>query len=326
MNWSDFGLNGEQDLKSCKYTGQVLGTVKILGFHPTLKTGGFRTYIGICNICKEDKELFGDGLFKLSCYGTRGGGLRYSCGCDKKYRFSESQYRVLAKRVCKEKGYKFLGWNGEFNNGRTKVIIESPFGITDSKLLRNLLVGGLCSLEANAVRGIKNSIPDDEAIKRFKDNFHKDSKFWKSDRKTNRISYYWVECGECGQRGESTASDLRLGKHPCECSPSRQKECYLNLVDGGSGEFYLKFGIANNSLNRIKDQNRNNTLKMYQHCVYEFTTKQQCLQAERECLDELDTGVVDKELMPDGYTETTYVSNLEKIIEIYERNGGVRKD
>jgi hypothetical protein len=29
--------------------------------------------------------------------------------------------------------------------------------------------------------------------------------------------------------------------------------------------------------------------------------------------------------MPDGYTETTWVYNLDKIVEIYERNGGLKK-
>lgn len=46
------------------------------------------------------------------------------------------------------------------------------------------------------------------------------------------------------------------------------------------------------------------------------------LKAERECLQELECGVVLKRDMPDGYTETTWYYNLEKIIQIYERNGG----
>lgn len=29
--------------------------------------------------------------------------------------------------------------------------------------------------------------------------------------------------------------------------------------------------------------------------------------------------------MADGFTETTYIYNLEKIVEIYENNGGIRK-
>lgn len=49
-------------------------------------------------------------------------------------------------------------------------------------------------------------------------------------------------------------------------------------------------------------------------------------QAERECKEQLECGVVLKRDMPDGWTETTYVYNLEKIVEIYERNGGVKVD
>lgn len=55
----------------------------------------------------------------------------------------------------------------------------------------------------------------------------------------------------------------------------------------------------------------------------EFPDKQSCLKAERECLQELDCGVLSREEMPDGYTETTDASNLVKIENIYRRNGGL---
>ena len=47
---------------------------------------------------------------------------------------------------------------------------------------------------------------------------------------------------------------------------------------------------------------------------------------QRGCRRELDCGVLSKEEFPDGYTETTWVYNLDKIVEIYERNGGVKID
>ena len=42
-----------------------------------------------------------------------------------------------------------------------------------------------------------------------------------------------------------------------------------------------------------------------------------------ECKKELDTGVVLKRDMPDGYSETTWAYNIGKVKDIYERNGGV---
>ena len=38
---------------------------------------------------------------------------------------------------------------------------------------------------------------------------------------------------------------------------------------------------------------------------------------------DLDTGVVLKRDMPDGWTETTWSYNIGKVKSIYERNGGV---
>lgn len=48
-----------------------------------------------------------------------------------------------------------------------------------------------------------------------------------------------------------------------------------------------------------------------------------CKKAERECKKELETGVVLKRDMPDGWTETTWSYNIGKVVDIYKRNGGL---
>ena len=87
----------------------------------------------------------------------------------------------------------------------------------------------------------------------------------------------------------------------------------------------IKFGVAKDSVKRTKQQNLKSSYEVSNHQTYEFPTVQQCKKAERECKMELERGVVLKRDMPDGYTETTWVYNLDKIIEIYERNGGILK-
>lgn len=64
-------------------------------------------------------------------------------------------------------------------------------------------------------------------------------------------------------------------------------------------------------------------LDVSQYKVYQFTTKQQCLSAERECKETLECEIVERSDMPDGYTETTYPYNVDSIIRIYEKHGGV---
>jgi hypothetical protein len=58
--------------------------------------------------------------------------------------------------------------------------------------------------------------------------------------------------------------------------------------------------------------------------VWTYPTVRQCRDAEITCKRNLETGVLSKLEMPDGYTETTFPSNIDRVIDIFEENGGVR--
>ena len=170
--------------------------------------------------------------------------------------------------------------------------------------------------------------PDDVMIASFHEAkaFHPDTKFWRSERLDGRgyTSYWHMSCPECGEVGESTTGHLQAGCRPCACSPMRQQECYINwVVDEHNNAVGIKFGIARDSKQRIKNQNRQSVYEVRQHQVYHFPSVASCKQAERECKKELETGVVLKRDMPDGWTETTWSYNIGKVKSIYERNGGV---
>ena len=96
-------------------------------------------------------------------------------------------------------------------------------------------------------------------------------------------------------------------------------------MDDNNNAVCIKFGIANNSKQRIKRQNSKSIYEIRQYQVYTFPTVQQCKKAERECKKELICGVISKTDMLDGYTETTCTSNLARVKSIYEKNGGVLK-
>jgi len=173
-----------------------------------------------------------------------------------------------------------------------------------------------------------NTKPDDVMIASFFDSgsFHPETKFWRSDRKDSEgTKRYWhMSCPECGEQGESFSGSLQLGSRPCACSPMRQQECYINwLIDDHNMAVAIKFGVANNSQQRIKNQNRYSAYALKQHSVYQFPDKAACKNAERECKKELDCGIVLKRDMPDGYSETTHAYNIGRVKDIYERNGGV---
>ena len=288
-------------------------------------------YILFCSMCSKDTELFGDGYFKSEKGGLGKGQL--PCGCAKILKWSKEQYAILCQRKARELGYKFLGFIGEWKGNRTKIkMLCEKHGEWESGIIHNLIHAGNgclgCRAEVVRAIGEANRKSDDIMIESFfkTEAFHPDTNFWRSERKNSHgcKSYWFMSCPECGETGESFGSNLSKGQRSCACSIHRQQECYINQVIDDHGVVALKFGIANNSKQRMKQQSSKSIYTLKQHSVYTFRSVEECKKAERECKQELECGVVLKLDMPDGYTETTWVYNLEKIEEIYKRNGGVK--
>ena len=287
-----------------------------------------KLYAVKCSICCLDSELFGTGVFLTQKAGLLKGLI--PCGCGKNVLWNKQQYEVLCKRKAKEIGNIFNGFTGTWNGCHTAMSQTCPLHGewstgTISNLLRNK--SGCYSCWVDKVTA-DNTKPDNIMIASFLASgaFHRDTKFWRSERTNSRgdKEHWYTACAECDTVGETKSGDLQIGRKSCACSPHRQEEAYINLLlDNKSQVVALKFGIANNSYERAKVQNRSSVYNVVQHSIYSFGDVKTCRQAERDCKKELETRVVLKRDMPDGWTETTWVYNLEKIIEIYERNGGV---
>ena len=155
--------------------------------------------------------------------------------------------------------------------------------------------------------------------------FSEGTRFWRSDRKDskNRRVYWNTLCGICKKTGEATASDLRNGNRQCDCTNRNPKQAYINLILEDNSIMAIKFGITVEANRRAGQQNRKSKLNVYNYMIFEFNDSRDCRQAETQCKKELLCGVVDRELMPDGWSETTAVENISKVIEIYKRKGGV---
>lgn len=304
------------------------GQLQVVGWSG--KNWSNKFYILKCTKCSQDSELFGEGYFR-----SLKGGLVYGqvpCGCSNIPKWSREQYAMLCSRKAKELGYKFLGFAGEWKGQKTKVILSCDKHMewntgNISNLIHMKHGCPQCGIEANIEASTK---PDDVMIASFHESggFHQDTKFWRSKRLNidSKKVYWHMSCPECNEMGESLSGNLQKGSRPCACSQMRQQECYINLlIDEYGSTVAVKFGIANNSKQRMNQQSSKCVYTIKQHSVYAFTDVASCKKAERECLQELECGVVLKRDMSDGYTETTWVYNLEKIIEIYERNGGIKK-
>lgn len=328
----DVLLNGQE---LCQDSWSISGisfpqneNLTVVGWAGKLKGKSDKYYILKCNTCSQDAELFGEGYFRsLKDNLTKG---KLPCGCSKAPKWSKAQYIVLCSRKALELGYTFLGFVGEWRGASTKIKLlcekhgEWSSGSIDTLVNANVGCPG-CKLE---VIGRISTKPDEDMISSFfsSGSFHPDTKFWKSERKCSQgYKRYWhMYCPECCEVGESFSGDLQQGSRPCACCKQRQQECYINwLIDDHDTVIGIKFGIARDSTQRVKQQDSKSIYIIRQHSVHTFSDVASCKKAERECRQELECGIVLKRDMPDGYTETTWVYNLEKIIEIYERNGGV---
>lgn len=320
---------GSQILPSA-YDGQIFGDndqLEIIGWSGESQNY-HKFYIVECSICKQDSELYGRGLFTGTYSNIRSGSM--PCGCSNKKAWTEQQQLVRVKRACEEKGYAFLGFVNGYLADRTKLRLEcQEHGVWETCTISKLMQGHGCMPCALTRNGLKKRIDDSVVIKSFMDSgsFHPDTIFTRSERKTNQgtSNYWFVECPECKTIGEGWVGNLQNGSRPCDCSKSRQTEAYINLVKDDNNVVALKFGVSRNSLNRVYFINYKSVYHVENYAVYKFDTTYSTKRAEIECKYSFDCGIISKQEMPDGYSETTSPLNLEKIVEIYEKHGGIRQ-
>lgn len=304
------------------------GSLSVIGFVLTGRRD--KSYIIKCTTCSMDAELFGEGLFISSRSSLQVGQI--PCGCSKSPRWTKEQYRVLCQRAADRLGYRFIDFIGEWKNNNTKLQMEcEKHGEWASGRIMTLINRGYvcprCGIESI---GQGNKKPDEVMIQSFFDSgaFHPETKFWRSEKlDTNGFKVYWhILCPECGGGGESISSNLRKGQRPCSCSTNRQKQAYINLVLDNDLPIAIKFGIAVISDRRLKEQDFKSVYDIRKHSVFTFPDTLSCRAAEAECKRMLECGIVSKTDMSDGYSETTYVTNIDSIIEIYLKYGGKQID
>lgn len=320
----------EDRLKHDGSEGTLYGNLTVLGWNG--KVGNPKKYIVECSVCKQDEELYGEGLFAMMPFHLRNGGL--PCGCAEKPNWTEQQYILRAQRVCSERGLKFIGWQGEFSTAlKTRVIVEcleyGEFypGSLASAFRPTSEHSGCPKCFAIRMGNLKRK-DDQVMIDKFMSSggFAEGTRFRRSDRldKNGHKRYWYMYCPDCETEGEANMVGFYKGARCCNCTPQRPQETYINLLMEKDDVVAIKFGVANNSEERIKNQSRLCSYEIVNYGVWKYPKVSSCRSAERACMKELDCRVVSKELMPDGYTETTSPLNIDKVIAIFEREGGIR--
>jgi len=189
-----------------------------------------KVYAILCHKCKLDPELFGDGIFHRVKRDLIAGNI--PCGCSKAVKWTKDQYRILVNRHCKELGYVFINFTGDWKGKWTKVMLQCDKGHDITMALNNFLYGFNCKICGNISAAQKSAHSYEYEI----ESFYKSGKipagtiFSKSLKKTKSgYSAYWdYKCGICSQDEyvkagvcsgvfTSVASSLKEGHMACRC-------------------------------------------------------------------------------------------------------------
>lgn len=228
------------------YSGMQQGSWTVLDYVST--KGSSKKYKVHCNVCAQDPELFGDGVFESGMSNFLKGAA--CCGCNPSRKWTDYEYHILVSRVFE--GLPFS----------LKTLIREP---------------------RRSVRGVFN-------------------------------------CSTHGDWETNLNNVINSGSVCPACSVGMQNYAYVNIVEGTSA---VKFGISLDPKKRLVRPSRRSPHKITPLWVFKFNDVGSCKKAEQECKSTLQCSVLSKVDMPDGYTETTWDYNLDKIKEIYKKHGGV---
>lgn len=293
-----------------------------------------KVYSAKCSICAEDEELFGDGIFKTHRSNILRGYL--PCGCGARPLWNEDQFKIICTREANKRNITFLGFSGEYKGNKTNLKLEcSVHGVWTTTDINHFLEGRGCkgckaiACAQAAIGNTYTRINDDIMIQRFMStgNFHPETTFVRCDPTlTNRTASDWVvSCPVCKTEVISKSSNIKLGYRLCSCEKPKQKLAYINLILDNENTLAIKYGIAINPEDRLKKQASKSIYSISNFGVWEFSNYQACRNAETYC-KRIFPASLSREEMPDGFSETTYPLNIDKIIKIYEDHGGVRID
>lgn len=123
---------------------------------------------------------------------------------------------------------------------------------------------------------------------------------------------------------ESNINAMEKGSGCPICAGHNYSEFYVNVVYDEDTPVGIKFGISVSSTRRLKNQNRKNLFLMKNSHTFKFSDPKSCRKAERDCLINLSCGIFSPRELKDGWTETTSLLNLEAVLSIATKNGGVQ--
>lgn len=284
------------------------------------KNNKTRLYL-ICNCGYEWNTSFAeisDGTGCPECYGTR------------LWTQEEAEEKVASK--CRVKNYTFksfvyVGVNTELN---LKCHCGYEWPVTFIEFTR-VEKRGCPKCAGKAVYTQK------EAEQKVTESLINQNMKHKSFVYVDNTSRILLECLKCGHEWDLSFNMITSKrKRGCpSCKGKTQTFSYIHSIHKNESCIGIKYGIESyNDGRRLIEQNSRTEYDIKHVCSYKFSTVSDCQKAELECKKLFQKenkelfgrkGYITKEEMRDGWTETTSVSNIEKIISIYEKWGGIKQ-
>lgn len=277
-----------------------------------VKKSKHTTFKLVCTECSKDPELFPDGYF-VSVKSSMVRGIK-PCGCGKNVRWKDWQYLILARRAAKDR-FLVHGFAEEFHGQDTKLNLEClKDGYKWATSINNIMNGKGCPKCAGNIKPTEQ-----EALQKCID-ICKEMDYdvvgfvdgYKGAHKT-RFEY---NCKIHGKQNVCYNDFVNGGRRCSGCavtgySTSKQGTFYVYQWTKDSHSF-IKFGITNQKeLTRIKEQKRETKYNYKKVWSATFEDGSIPLYIEN-CIKNsgIEIGIMSKDEFPDGFTETTNISNL----------------
>lgn len=145
------------------------GVITVVGCCKEKSSGRKVLFKVECSICSKDVELFPNGFIVQKVCLVNGS---LPCGCSKCPQWSEKQFKVLVKRECEKRNYKFLGWSGDFLGRNTKLHLHNldNGNIWETTRINNFLnEGNGCPVAKATNHGSIRRKPYEDVVKQLKD-------------------------------------------------------------------------------------------------------------------------------------------------------------
>lgn len=275
-----------------------------------------------CPHCKErDPELFPDGMFTVNLVTVRRSLI--PCACGERYKHTPEQARIIIERRLEGSDLKFIDFHTEYINSKSRLILScNCHGEWDTTTYSNLInkpergcprcgdlkVRQKKRLSKNEIINNVNKVLNGSSV------IIEDVLYYKNNFES-RVGLCDTENMFCYIRSYSDILRGRYTKHY-----SRKPKLFSYILKSKN---FFKFGITSDIKARFLKIQKSCTEEISLYKTFKFSNEFDAIYSEKLCKSSVQTCVVGKDILSDGYTETFREEDLSKVITILSEKSDI---